>query len=56
MAVFSSEDATVDVNGLHNCLLENCKELGAQIFENCAVRRILINENRKIYAVDTDEG
>ena len=49
-------DATIDVAGLSRILADNCKEMGVQIFENCSIKKVLINEESRVYAVDTDEG
>lgn len=56
LAVFSPLDATIDVSGLSRILADNCKEMGVQIFENCSIKKVLINEESRVYAVDTDEG
>jgi len=49
-------DATIDVSGLSRILADNCREMGVQIFENCSIKKVLINEESRVYAVDTDEG
>lgn len=54
--MFSPDDASLDELALSRELSHRSAELGAQIFERCAVRRVLLNENHKVYAVDTDEG
>lgn len=56
LAVFSPLDATIDVSGLSRILADNCKEMGVQIFENCSIKKVLLNEESRVYAVDTDEG
>lgn len=56
LAVYSPLDATVDVPGLCRALADRCKELGVQVYENCGVKKVLLNEENRVYAVDTDEG
>ena len=56
LAVFSPLDSTVDVLGLCRVLTDHCKEMGVQVFENCGVKKVLLNEENRVYAVDTDEG
>uniref|UniRef100_A0A183C2M5 DAO domain-containing protein n=1 Tax=Globodera pallida TaxID=36090 RepID=A0A183C2M5_GLOPA len=56
LALFSPLDATVDVQSLCRLLTDRCRELGVHIHENVGVKRVLLNERRTTYAVDTDEG
>jgi glycine/D-amino acid oxidase-like deaminating enzyme len=49
-------DATIDVAGLSRILADSCREMGVQICENCSVKKVLINDENRVYAVDTDEG
>jgi glycine/D-amino acid oxidase-like deaminating enzyme len=56
LAVISSLDATIDVMGLCRLLTDHCKEMGVQVHENCSVKKVLLNEDSRVYAVDTDEG
>jgi len=30
--------------------------MGVHVHENCAVKKVLLNEESQVYAVDTDEG
>uniref|UniRef100_A0A914I8S8 Uncharacterized protein n=1 Tax=Globodera rostochiensis TaxID=31243 RepID=A0A914I8S8_GLORO len=56
LALFSPLDAIVDVQSLCRLLTDRCRELGVHIHENVGVKRVLLNERRTTYAVDTDEG
>ncbi|KAI6230088.1 hypothetical protein M3Y99_01099500 [Aphelenchoides fujianensis] len=37
-------------------LADSARENGAQIFENCEVRKVMVGENHTVFAVDTEEG
>jgi glycine/D-amino acid oxidase-like deaminating enzyme len=37
-------------------LAEAAREYGAKIYENCDVKKVMIGEGKKVYAVETDEG
>ncbi|KAF7638131.1 hypothetical protein Mgra_00002359 [Meloidogyne graminicola] len=56
LAVFSPLDGIIDVSGLSRILADNCREMGVKIFEDCGVKKVLLNEESRVYAVDTDEG
>ncbi|KAL3111346.1 hypothetical protein niasHT_019576 [Heterodera trifolii] len=56
LALFSPLDATIDVQSLCCLLSDRCREMGVHIHETVGVKRVLLNERRTTYAVDTDEG
>lgn len=54
LALHSVDDCVLDHAGLCIALADAAKEHGAKIYENCEVTRVLVGDNRAVYAVDTD--
>uniref|UniRef100_A0A915CF21 Pyruvate dehydrogenase phosphatase regulatory subunit n=1 Tax=Parascaris univalens TaxID=6257 RepID=A0A915CF21_PARUN len=56
LGLLSPNDLSVDAVGLCQALAERAKELGVQIFEQCAVREVILGDNSEVQAVNTDSG
>ncbi|KAI6178160.1 hypothetical protein M3Y98_00470800 [Aphelenchoides besseyi] len=56
LALHSVEDVALDHVGLCTALAESAREMGAKIYENCEVRKVMIGESQGVFAVDTEEG
>ncbi|WKX92314.1 hypothetical protein Q1695_010386 [Nippostrongylus brasiliensis] len=56
LALFSPCDVALDAVALCQEMARQAKELGAEIFENCAVEEVLLGDERQVYAVNTSGG
>lgn len=56
LALFSPEDVALDPVALCQELAQQAQKAGALIYENCAVKEVLLNCDRQIYAVNTANG
>ncbi|KAI1717819.1 aminomethyltransferase folate-binding domain-containing protein [Ditylenchus destructor] len=56
LAVYSPDDVTLDVHGLCRELVKQTQELGVQIYEGCTIKRVLLSDTNRVYAVDTERG
>uniref|UniRef100_A0A1I7S0V8 Pyruvate dehydrogenase phosphatase regulatory subunit, mitochondrial n=1 Tax=Bursaphelenchus xylophilus TaxID=6326 RepID=A0A1I7S0V8_BURXY len=56
LALHSVEDVSLDNMGLCSALADAAREHGAQIYENCDVKKVMVGEGQKVFAVDTEEG
>lgn len=43
----------LDYHSLCNTISEAAKELGAKIYENCDVKKVLVGEGKRVYGVET---
>lgn len=56
LALHSVEDVTLDNMALCSALADAAREHGAQIYENCGVKKVMVGDGQKVFAVDTEEG
>lgn len=47
---------TLDFEGLCQQMFIEMQEFGVKIYENCAIKNVLLGEKNEVYAVDTDAG
>ncbi|TKR92832.1 hypothetical protein L596_007404 [Steinernema carpocapsae] len=56
LALFSPGDISMDAVGLCHEIANRSADLGVEIHENCAVKRILLGDEQQVYAVETDDS